>query len=454
MKIIDCFSYFNEKEMLELRINLLYDHVDKFIISDANMTHSGKSKPFTCKDTLKSLGLLKDKIHVIEIDLPSYEQTSNAWVRERMQRNIISNYIQSEDVCIISDCDEIINPKFIEYYTTIAQQYPNNILRIPMAFLHGRADLRVCDELGNAMPWQAPFICLKRHLDDYTLSDIRESYALNTHHIKFSDIFITQNNTIEEAGWHFNWMGNQDRLKLKKEAFLHYDEVSLIKNYHPIVNEYDCLGRQNHILHNYSFLDLPQKIFTLQNVFKFLLPNFKVNPITEKTNLGENWFTFPELYKNIVENCSNGSKLVEVGCWKGRSSIYMATMIANAEKNIDFYCIDTFEGSVEHKNLADLKNIYDIFLSNIDPVKKYIKHIKNSSINSSYKFENDSLDFVFIDASHEYEEVKQDILSWLPKVKKNGVLAGHDYHHDDVRIAVNEILGECEISEDCFIYTK
>ena len=69
MRVIDCFPYFNEKELLELRINLLHDKVDKFIITDANRTHRGTSKPFTCKDTLKELGIVSDKIQVIEVNL-------------------------------------------------------------------------------------------------------------------------------------------------------------------------------------------------------------------------------------------------------------------------------------------------------------------------------------------------------------------------------------------------
>ena len=71
-------------------------------------------------------------------------------------------------------------------------------------------------------------------------------------------------------------------------------------------------------------------------------------------------------------------------------------------------------------------------------------------------FEDNSLDFVFIDASHEYEDVKNDILAWLPKVKRGGILAGHDYYVNQdwfsgVKKAVNEIFSDFETSEDCFI---
>ena len=56
--IIDCFPYFNEKELLELRYNVLKDYVDYFFIADGNYTHAGQEKPFTCVETMKELGNL------------------------------------------------------------------------------------------------------------------------------------------------------------------------------------------------------------------------------------------------------------------------------------------------------------------------------------------------------------------------------------------------------------
>ena len=272
MRIVDCFPYFNEKELLELRINLLYDYVDKFIIVDADHTHKGGPKPFTLKKTIKKLNLPQNKIQVIELNLPSYKEESNAWVRERMQRNIISKYIEKDDICIISDCDEIMDPNFIKYYALTTIQHVDSILRIPMTFLTGRADLRVYDSHNNPHFWNAPFMCTKSHLENYTLSDIRENYALKTNRTKYSDIFITENNQIKEAGWHFSWMGNYKRLQEKNKAFLHWNEVEVLKNYTAEENLTDPLGRKDHILKKYPIENLPKKIFELERVKNFLLP--------------------------------------------------------------------------------------------------------------------------------------------------------------------------------------
>jgi predicted O-methyltransferase YrrM len=140
------------------------------------------------------------------------------------------------------------------------------------------------------------------------------------------------------------------------------------------------------------------------------------------------WFDFENLYSFIVDIFQKG-KFVEIGSWMGKSSSYMAVEIANSNKNIQFYCVDTWEGSVEHKNneLIIQDKLYDTFLKNIHPVKKYINPIKKSSELASADFEDESLDFIFIDAGHSYEDVKNDLKKWYPKLKQNGFIAGHDF---------------------------
>ena len=155
--------------------------------------------------------------------------------------------------------------------------------------------------------------------------------------------------------------------------------------------------------------------------------------IYKEENFGEDWFTFPDLYSRMVRKFPSGSTFVEVGSWKGKSSAYMAVEIANSNKEIRLYCVDTWEGSREHRENAsarDLSGLYRIFLENMRPAEHYYIPLKISSLEASRKFKDNSLDFVFLDASHEYEDVKDDILAWLPKVKPGGFLAGHDYYQE------------------------
>lgn len=287
--IIDCFPYFKEKEILELRIKLLYDKVDRFIICDGNYTQSGIPKEYSCKKTLKELGIESDKIIVVEVDMPGPELEWNSWVRERIQRDAAAQYIEDDSVCFVGDCDEIINPEVIEYYSNVAKSHPDNILRVPLANLNGRADLRVYDEYGNPVNWRVPFMCLKQHLEKYTLSEIRESHAMFKSDILYKDVFITENGIIQDAGWHFSWMGNSDVLKEKCKASMHvFDEVvgsaaplgsdemmKFIDGYSAEENATDPLGRKHHVLKKYPLSSLPQKIFELPRVKNFLLPTKK-----------------------------------------------------------------------------------------------------------------------------------------------------------------------------------
>lgn len=180
--------------------------------------------------------------------------------------------------------------------------------------------------------------------------------------------------------------------------------------------------------------------------------------IYKEENFGEEWFTFPELYSRMVRKFPTGSVFVEVGSWKGRSSAYMAVEIANSNKDIRFYCVDTWQGSKEHQD-RDLSNLYQTFLDNMRPVEHYYMPLKINSLEASRKFRDNSLDFVFLDASHEYEDVKKDILAWLPKLKPGGILAGHDYYPNGeyfpgVKRAADELLDNLVLSENCFIHHK
>lgn len=153
----------------------------------------------------------------------------------------------------------------------------------------------------------------------------------------------------------------------------------------------------------------------------------------------EGWFTFPGLYKAAVEKLEGGL-IVEVGTWMGQSAVYMAVEIVNSKKPFTFHCVDTWKGSEEHKDYEIVKNdqLYEKFLQNIEPVKDVIVPVRKTSLEASKDYADNSIDFIFIDASHDYENVKADIEAWYPKLKSGRVFAGHDYGWEGVNRAVNE----------------
>lgn len=139
--------------------------------------------------------------------------------------------------------------------------------------------------------------------------------------------------------------------------------------------------------------------------------------------------------------------LVEIGVNKGESSQLFRHLFPNA-----------------HLYLIDPWTLTPDYLESATPISRKIKHYENAYRQVADQFKDDpqvtilrkdsleaakevpgELDLVFIDANHEYTQVKQDILAWLPKVREGGILAGHDYAPEipmfsGVKRAVDEIF--------------
>jgi hypothetical protein len=171
-----------------------------------------------------------------------------------------------------------------------------------------------------------------------------------------------------------------------------------------------------------------------------------------------------QLYTESVLNNSDGSHFVEIGSWKGKSASFMCVEIINSGKKIQFDCVDPWTGSEEHQKGKmyedkDVLNgtLFDTFTENMLPVKDYYKPVKLPSVEASKLYADESLDFVFIDGAHDYENVCADIQAWLPKVKKGKILSGHDWKVGGVKQAVTDNLPLDEIKmigNICWTYTK
>ena len=162
----------------------------------------------------------------------------------------------------------------------------------------------------------------------------------------------------------------------------------------------------------------------------------------------QGWFNCPTLYKKIADNAQPNDILVEVGCWRGKSSSYMAECLKEQNKNnVEFYCVDHWKGNPHeevHQNDPSVINdtLYNEFLDNMKPLDGFFQPLRKSSTEAAYMFEDNSISFVYIDAGHEYYEVKSDIDAWLPKVKKGGIIAGDDLHSNHIKKAVRDVFRE------------
>ena len=140
----------------------------------------------------------------------------------------------------------------------------------------------------------------------------------------------------------------------------------------------------------------------------------------------EGWLLPYQVYILYAMASHLKGKLVEIGSWKGRSASVFC--FATEPSDVQLYCVDTWKGSEEHKDL-NTSNLLNEFKSNLQKFN-FLSRVniqQGSSIEISKLHENESCDIIFVDAAHDYENVKADILAWYPKLKKQGIMIGHDY---------------------------
>jgi len=145
------------------------------------------------------------------------------------------------------------------------------------------------------------------------------------------------------------------------------------------------------------------------------------------------WFDAAKLYRNMVRDADDGALFVELGSYLGKSTSCMAVEIINSGKNIRFDSIDLFEGDTgSRKTKADVANRDGSMIEakcreNLSPVSDYVNIIKGDAIELADAYEDNSIDFLYVDDYHETEHVYKELVAWWPKIKAGGVLAGDDY---------------------------
>ncbi len=138
----------------------------------------------------------------------------------------------------------------------------------------------------------------------------------------------------------------------------------------------------------------------------------------------EGWMTPTDL-KWLHKTAKTSSTFVEVGSWAGRSS---DAILSGSKGKV--WCVDTWKGAKDVQDLtnsmAKQRDMLEVFKSNVGQYEN-LNIVVKPSVEAAKDFEDNSIDVIFIDAGHTYEEVLNDIDAWLPKVKADGILCGHDY---------------------------
>ena len=132
------------------------------------------------------------------------------------------------------------------------------------------------------------------------------------------------------------------------------------------------------------------------------------------------------LLYQLAKNTPGSEAIVEIGSWKGKSTICLA-LGSKQNNNSIVYAIDPHTGSPEHQRKSQKVNTFAQFQKNIQKVglKDLVKPLKMTSHLATQKI-NQPIKLLFIDGNHSYQHVKQDFLDWSPKLKAGGIIAFHD----------------------------
>lgn len=169
----------------------------------------------------------------------------------------------------------------------------------------------------------------------------------------------------------------------------------------------------------------------------------------------DGWFSDGDAvaYRKLVNAIPKGGHMVEVGAWLGRSLGSIADILK--ERKIHVMAVDTFEGSPEHAHL-DKTNLKERFTENMLNLGLDLNHLevcKMPSLRATVFFSPKTLRLVFIDAQHDYENAKADILAWAPLTR---VIAGHDYTPGwcGVPNAIADTIGDVTVEPDSCVWWK
>ena len=233
MKIYDCFMFFDEEMILDLRLNIMDKYVDKFVITEATYMHSGKPKKLVFD--INKFAKFKDKIiyKIIDKQPPNIENLentddkktrgikliNNSSKREHYQREMLQELIKEaepEDFIIINDVDEIPDLSGVDF-----NKIKNKLIFFKQKMFYYKFNL-----MYDKIPWFGSRACKKKNfLSPQWLRDTKFKkypiWRLDTlfSKTKYNDIYYVQN-----GGWHFTNIRSPEDIQTKFLNFLHHQD--------------------------------------------------------------------------------------------------------------------------------------------------------------------------------------------------------------------------------------
>ena len=254
MRVFDSFRFYNELELLEVRLNVLNDVVDYFVLTESPVTISGNEKPLYYLENKDRFEKFNHKIiHNVVKEIPNnfsdyiekkkyhtayksidsncgqpYIDIPIRYQRDIFSRNstvygILDGKVQDDDLIITSDADEIINPLVLEDLEWFDPE--NHYVSLQRAFYYKFNFLYMEDWMGSRL-------CSWKLLKETSVNELRQIHQ--------------QAYRIENAGWHWSYFGNAEKFKAKlaASADCHHNVPSVTDNAEEkIENGYDPLNR-------------------------------------------------------------------------------------------------------------------------------------------------------------------------------------------------------------------
>lgn len=214
--IYDCFTFYNEFDILELRLNELAGVVDRFVLVEADKTHAGADKPLFFAENRERFAPWADKIiHVAVRDMP---QSPDSWVLENFQRNAITRGLTgsaSDDIILVSDVDEILRAGVVASLPASPAMLFG--FRMPMFYFK----FNYMNVTGEPhMVWSvggrgAQIAAMSPQGARNARFSLMDPAVKQTHGDKVQ--------VIDHAGWHFSYLGNNEHVRNKLTNFAHQE---------------------------------------------------------------------------------------------------------------------------------------------------------------------------------------------------------------------------------------
>lgn len=276
--VYDCFIFFNELDLLEIRLNTLKDVVDRFVIVESENTFQGKPKPLYFEENKVRFKSFEDRIiHVVMRNVNGNDSLTE-WQRESAQRNELLSIwkkCKPNDTIILSDADEIPNPDLIRKNAS----KPGVTVFQHRNFYH-YLNCR-CMSISETW-WYGSVMFSAKNLKEpqkirMIAANLNRSYNLILkkvlrQFISFMESLWIGKRIAQDAGWHFGFLGGEEMIIQKIEAFSHteynqgqYKDINKIKT---LINSgTDLFGRD--LTYEFVRMDATFPKFILCNIDRY-----------------------------------------------------------------------------------------------------------------------------------------------------------------------------------------